>query len=774
MLDLSKPLGIHEGVIFYGDHELNSLVYYFPDEVSLAPQTGAGAEGLYELFFQVFNEGGTIEGSLDDLRKSAGSILSLGIQCAVAPKRLEKAMEKLKGSAVFPENLSATLPPWTDGSVNLMVLDSITTKDTSIDKDSFVKSIIGSNKPSLMSSDLKSIFNVRLDRRGTALTLAGLEGEAGNVAGVLYDLKYLAIRPALDLRIWANLGRCYDSVSHQLGIKAEFTYYVKFSLGAELEWVTRKLIEDGDMKIEVLSQAEDPETKKMIDEMVKDFKTSILQEMFRPYVNPQTPNVGAAVAGAATNTAASLVPTIGVAYRFTSEKISHDKVIDVDFRERSTVTRTHNPQSHLWVFGKQIKANRDQYIQHVVFSDIWREQVLKIQLIYDFTLPESDLLNVELIVWRAKDGVKENVKEGRFSLPDNTAPLKNVSFNKLNNGLLSIAWNCERTEPIGYFYQLRFVYDTNKTDIISPAEIVTPPTFSTSESLNIYPDTYIFFRRVEIREGNISFDEIKTVDVSVKLKNNAGEVLESETIVIDETHKNGLLSVRGKDKDALDLEVTKNFFYNDQRPSISTAPSFLLDNEVIVNKPFLRSTFKIIPVIAGKNDAVVEILLEIIINSPDLTDPLKDLYRIKGPAFDTTDIDVLLHSDKDKISFKATAITKEGKILDISDGPVATNALVIDLKNTTIRKVSFEWTGPSPDALGLKTLTVELKRTNGGVETQDSIVFAGANIPAPILKIFDPGEKVQFRLVKRFQDGSKEKGEFSVIEENQLIVKIQP
>ena len=38
MLDLAKPLGTHEGLIFYGDHELTDLVYYFPDEVSLAPQ----------------------------------------------------------------------------------------------------------------------------------------------------------------------------------------------------------------------------------------------------------------------------------------------------------------------------------------------------------------------------------------------------------------------------------------------------------------------------------------------------------------------------------------------------------------------------------------------------------------------------------------------------------------------------------------------------------------------------------------------------------------
>ena len=70
MLDLAKPLGIHEGVIFYGDHELNDLIYYFPDEVSLAPLPDTSDGKLYELFFQIFNEGDIVEGGLDDLRKT--------------------------------------------------------------------------------------------------------------------------------------------------------------------------------------------------------------------------------------------------------------------------------------------------------------------------------------------------------------------------------------------------------------------------------------------------------------------------------------------------------------------------------------------------------------------------------------------------------------------------------------------------------------------------------------------------------------------------------
>ena len=34
MLDLSKAYGIYEGVVFYGDHQNENVIYYFPTLVS--------------------------------------------------------------------------------------------------------------------------------------------------------------------------------------------------------------------------------------------------------------------------------------------------------------------------------------------------------------------------------------------------------------------------------------------------------------------------------------------------------------------------------------------------------------------------------------------------------------------------------------------------------------------------------------------------------------------------------------------------------------------
>ena len=177
--------------MFYGDHEQENIVYYLPNEVGLAPfiSEGDDQENAYDFFLQIFKEGRAIRGGLEELEDSSGAIMSLGVQCIANEKRLEKARAKLIEAHRLQEDFIFTPPEWKDGSIDLIVLDATTQNKDSINEESFVDSIIGSKKPSLSSSDLKGVFNVRLDRKGAALIAATLKGDRSSVAGVLYDLK---------------------------------------------------------------------------------------------------------------------------------------------------------------------------------------------------------------------------------------------------------------------------------------------------------------------------------------------------------------------------------------------------------------------------------------------------------------------------------------------------------------------------------------------------------------------------------------------------------
>jgi hypothetical protein len=352
-------------------------------------------------------------------------------------------------------------------------------------------------------------------------------------------------------------------------------------------------------------------------------------------------------------------------------------------------------------------------------------------------------------------------------------PLKNLTFHKGSPQESKIAWLYDKDEPIGYFYQLRFIYSGVIDNISSPAEIITKPVFSTNENLILFPDTYTFFKNIEIREGNISFEEFKSVDVVLKLKDADGTMLGVEIITLNAQHTSEIWTVRGKDKSTLFIKASKEYHYADERPSIKTEPVYVLDDEIIINKPFQKSTFNLIPVIAGKNQAVSEILLEIRINSPILDEPIKELHRIKGPQFDTDEIKIKLHSDKDQITYEALAITNDGRIINLDKGELKTNALVIDLKRLDDNEVVFIWQGRSPEALGLKNLKVELRTIGETIRNLDAIEYRGNQVPAPVTKIFSNTDKVEWRIFKRFENGSKEKGEFKILEHQTVIVKAE-
>lgn len=763
MLDLSKPLGQHEGLIFYGDHEHDNLVYYFPDEVELAPQEGV--PGFYEMNLSVFSEGDVETGGLDALRNSAGSILQLGVECTVQPERLQKAINAVKELITKDTDLKASLPLWKDGSVNLIVLDSDTSNPASINEDSFVKSVVGSKKPSLTSSTLDSVFNIRLDRRGTAIVLGALNGDAGSLAGIMYDLKFNALRPALDMRIWANLDRCYESISHQLGVKVEVPIYaVKVSLGAEFGWMTKKLEEDGDLKIEVISQAENEETKKMMDEMIEDFKTSILREMFQPYVNPFTPTIPLNMGG-------SSMPSInvGVSYRFTKENISQNKILEVDYRERSTIVRTHNPQSHLWVMGKQIATNKDKYIQIIRFGELWREQELNVAIGYDFDKDEADLLSAELLIWRVKDGVNENPGEGHFSIPDGVQPIAGFTFSKENKESKELAWNYDQDEPFGYYYQLKFLYKPSHKQVSSPPEIITEPIKSGFNDLTIFPDTYTFYKKISIESGNIDFAEYKSIDLNFHLKDVDGKLVDTQLISLKNAEQKETWIVRGKNKTGLFVALEKTFHFSDNRPSITTEFIYLPDDEVIVNKPFLKSNLELFPVIAGKTENVKEILLEILVDSPAIDAPQKKTYRITGPDFNIEAVSIPLSSENDKISYTATAITADAKLVEIGKGVIESNALVLDLNAINKRDVEINWVGKSPAGLDLKELKLEF-RINDNNDNLEVIKFSGDKIPENTIKSFTVEDKVEWRINKRYNSGIRQKTDFSLLNGKSIVV----
>ena len=661
MLDLSKSYGRYEGVTFFGDHQDETIIYYLPDEIKLSPRPDR--EDEYEFFLQLFHENKMVDASSSDMEDSAGSILQLSIDCMVAPERLQQAFDALRRTITsIPGNARLTTPVWTDGRVDLITLDKSSFDNQSSD---MVKAIVTSQRPSL-TQNLKSVFNVRYDRRGTEL----INSAIGNGQGVIaadYDLQFAAIRPAADIKITAFLSRCQETALENIDANLKFTYQqFQADLGAHFEWLTQKMVENGSIKIEVTSMVTDEEEQKRIDRLVDEFKDSVIRELFKPSVlNDEDSSLLDSITDRLIKISDVVTPIkVGFCYKLSNEKISEDRILSVDYSERSAIIQHHNPKALLMENSDLIADHYDDYVKKVAFGELWDTQSVDIELFHDFDDPNNDLESVEVIVWKHKDGVLESVPENHFAKPDKAKPLGDFDFSvNESEKKHHISWLCDEDDDGGYYYQIRLIYSSNVDNHCSPKEIVTQPVLSSSRILTIAPNAYMFFREVPIMAGSVDFSVFEKVEVIVDVEDCNGEpIAKSKRFVIDEKTDQRTYAVRGKDKSELNLWVSKVFYFKKKSQPPLKFPRFLLkDYAVMVDDPLIEK--EIIPIILGDTEDVKKIIVGFSVHS-EVVDRDVSTTKMFTDFEDEEPISIIIYTPDDLISYEITKVYRdsEGKI----------------------------------------------------------------------------------------------------------------
>ena len=773
MLDLSKPYGTYKNILFYGDHKQENIIYFLPSEVGLAPiiSDNPDQERAYDFFLQIFKEGRAIKGGLEELEDSAGAIMSLGVQCIASDKHLEEARQILIDEYKVQEDFIFTPPEWYDGSIDLIVLDASTGNEDLINEESFVESVIGSRKPSLSSSDLKAVFNVRLDRKGASLIAATLKGDRSSVAGVLYDLKLKAMRPALDMTIEADLDRCHTKVSHMVAAGAAIKYgELTVSAKAEFEFIKEKLIEDGDIKVNIISQVVDADMKKMVDDMVKEFTDKVMRELFRPYVSPEIPDLPD---GAPNPTPGDGI-LIGVAYKFQRKKLFHNKRIFVDYRQRSATIKTHNPQSHLWLMGNQIKDDIDNYTQTVTFGDLWREQHLETKMLHDFENETNDLLSAEVLIWRKKDGKKAVSQSKGFAIPDDAVTLISYTSTKEDQEKHNIAWITEPDEPAGYYYQVKFTYRDDLDNMSSPVSIFSKVMFSTSQDLIIIPQVLAPLKAFTFKYGNIDSTKISAVDIYIRTKDQNGTQINQEILSLSDSNKEEVWRIRTHPHDEATIEEERHFHFLDGRPTLKQDATALIDEEAIIADPFEFKNAHIIPVITGNTEDYLEIILDIRYKAPHDDFEFSQLYRAKQPEFALDEIIIPVLNKDDEVSYKFTAITKTGDLVDLDEGLTKGGPLLLKPKEKKPENViTVVWEGPDLEKEDLDYVRMEFKleKEDGAMVELDDIEFTNEEQPDPIdFVVVDKGI-LFMRVIKRYINGNKDKSKFKEVITKEIIIK---
>gem|GEM_PF-2478137 len=487
MLTFEPPIYRVDGITVFRDHAQPELFYYTAPHPQLARQEGRLLFDLHA--YTVPLEHSALAGTRIPEELGAG-FLTMGVDCALDESRRRRIISGLAEQAGIREERIVLHPiSYHKGRVKLLALDRYTSPgDEEANADSlpaslkgrptFVERVLGSATPSLLG-DLRAIFSLALSQHGVAF-LEGLYRDGAAPVGVVYELDYFGLRPALDVRIHADLSRIYRHFGGSLGAGFKF---IKAEVGAELD----RLVEDGAIEIEITAQASGGEVEKSKELALSLFKDRIVQEMFRPTApaNPPQPSASGAVS------LASLAGDGNISLTLKARFAEELKKVTYDFRERAPEERTHSPQGFLPVMlsPRELESRIHRINLQSDFFEI-------LQLLVTGPAPEDfDRLGIRQI-------------HVRLVYPhDEASPLeRTLLFRRDSTGDKSVAFRRAGRRSLSYSYQVTYEFEPRPDIDADALRYELAPRATAARTLAINPFADFGLLEVQIETGRLHPD----------------------------------------------------------------------------------------------------------------------------------------------------------------------------------------------------------------------------------------------------------------------------
>ena len=270
LLDSSRTLTV-DGITVFPDHEDKQQFWYLPGPVQLARRS-ADNRAAFTCIKYRRSAVETVKG---------GGFLTLETNLRLTPDLERKILSKLSSISKGKPRLTAV--QFDTGTVQCIALNLQGPGGTKVQPGAqpgtfnAVEEILGASVPS-MQGDMSAAFSLTLSQEGATLVERSFKQRTTPI-GVLYDLKFTGLRPALQVKITADFKRIYQHFSASLSGQY---YFVKVGIEAAFE----KLVQDGAIKIEVLDFSSAPDRAAKEKEAIDLFKQNLLPQWFEPTLTP--------------------------------------------------------------------------------------------------------------------------------------------------------------------------------------------------------------------------------------------------------------------------------------------------------------------------------------------------------------------------------------------------------------------------------------------------------------------------------------------------------
>lgn len=263
---LLKPLFTVNKVTVFPDHADKDTFYYLPENIGIAKD----ATGKPRFLFMKYMRDLTDNVAFKSGQQLGGGFVTVTVDCALDDQTRRDIISRARRTgSLNPQLVTA---PFHEGTVRIVSLDSAAEADPN--RARFVERAEGSTVPSLFG-DLTSTFSIMLSQEGSTLMEKSFDGGSGGPICVFYDVKFMALRPAFEVRVKANMKRVYESF--EAGLAAQYMIF-----RADIEAQLAKLEHDQVLKIEVLTFAEDDGTRAAKDAAMAFLKEQVINQFFTP------------------------------------------------------------------------------------------------------------------------------------------------------------------------------------------------------------------------------------------------------------------------------------------------------------------------------------------------------------------------------------------------------------------------------------------------------------------------------------------------------------
>ena len=195
MLDHRLP-AIIRGITLFRDYNSNGLFYTTPNSPRLTVEAG---QPMFQLL--VYRDIGTAASGVQ-----GGGFLIMTTDLGVPAATLEQVNEI--GARYGVQATLAPLPV-KSGTVRVTILDSGASGTDGTRAIRFVENIGANAAPSLYGEQ-RAAFTAEFSRQGAVLIKAALRGEGATPVVVVYDLKYVGLLPAYNVKITIEFRQSYE------------------------------------------------------------------------------------------------------------------------------------------------------------------------------------------------------------------------------------------------------------------------------------------------------------------------------------------------------------------------------------------------------------------------------------------------------------------------------------------------------------------------------------------------------------------------------------